>query len=431
MVETSVNRDVAFVVFDDALGPVFGSLYVKPAVLYQNHGFRSRVVAFSRLGEFVRSHLRSNWHKRLEEFSSVCENRIYRWLLPPSRLSYGIVDTLCIASWLVLSGFRKRPVVLHCGGALAAYHCIKASRLIGATNVKIIMHSWGPLAEEYAYGVTGRPDGKLDVVQRKKFDNLKSIEEFAYRKSQAVVVISDAMRSHARKIQETCSRKPVVVKIPCCVDAKAFSRGCEVRDQIRCKLRLQDRIVFAFVGSLHTWQRPDAIIQLFGHIHRKNPAAVLLMLTNQGDKAVSLCKERGISRESVVVKSVQFDEVPDFLAASDFGLMGRGLFEQPSNVNTFSSPIKIPEYLATGCPVILGSDVGDFSAEIRKNRLGVVADPGDDAKSFSEKIQCCLGELTSPNTRERCKRYVRERFDLETNMFHFTNLASQLLTESD
>jgi glycosyltransferase involved in cell wall biosynthesis len=108
---------------------------------------------------------------------------------------------------------------------------------------------------------------------------------------------------------------------------------------------------------------------------------------------------RGITAGYTIL-SVPPARVPDYLAASDFGLS----FIKPCFSKLASSPTKIGEYLASGLPVLSNTEIGDTDEILKQPGVGVLVDSFTDVAykmALAEMVQ-----LLSP--REAIQRRCRE-----------------------
>jgi|GEM_PF-5762996 len=403
---------IAFVVYRDSLGAVFGSLYAKPVELLRARGYDAGIVCFEAFGHLLRRKQRDLWQKRELEFGDSVDGQMSRLPIFPSRLASHISDTLPVAFWLAVNRSLAGPAILHCGGSLAAYHALRAGELLNKKRLRVVFHSWGPAADEYAYHVAGSENAALGDREARRYSGLLHREEYAYRRADAIVCLSSHMRDYA--IERLGVPEERLVQIPCYVDHAKFARSEAERNAQRDQMGLSSRKVVVFSGALHRWQKPEAIFEIFRHIKSRDARAFLLVLTNHTDRALALAEQYRIAADDISIRSVPFDEVADYLAAADLGLLTRGLCEAPSRVNLFSSPIKVPEYLSAGCPVVIGESIGDLSGFVDRTKVGIVARASDGFTDIAERA-CSLFTASPEETlalRRRCTSASSVNFDI-------------------
>lgn len=417
---------VVKLVYRDGLGPTFGSLYAQPAVFLNTHGIKTFILSLAPLGEFIRKDLSKAWQARLQEFSQILPGMIERWPVFPSRFKGLCDDTFSLQIKLKFSTLFESECILHCGGAQAAYYALRARTKSKRSNIKIVFHSWGPLAEEFTYGLTGSENGDLGVENLKEKERLRQIEIEAYQNADAVICISDAM-IHEAQIKHGVNKNRLF-KIPCLVDSQRFKNGAGERSKLRNKLDLSNRFVVVFSGALDQWQKPDILFRIFKLIQAHLENAFFLILTPFQEKAKDLAIHHGLKSTDCAILHIPFKDVPGYLAASDLGLLARGLFESHSKVNLFSSPIKVPEYLVTGCPVVIGDGVGDMSGIVEREQLGLVSKTIESIEDFDKRLEDFLNSyLNSPEIlRNRCIQYASNHFDMGNQLDLYLEVYQRL-----
>jgi glycosyltransferase involved in cell wall biosynthesis len=109
-------------------------------------------------------------------------------------------------------------------------------------------------------------------------------------------------------------------------------------------------------------------IDLFKVISSIRPDAFLLAVSVDPVRLNEILKTSGVSPDRYNIVSVPFSEVPTHLAAADVAV----LLRHPSAINSVASPVKFAEYLSCGLPVIVTSQIGDFSSLVQREGLGLV-----------------------------------------------------------
>src|SRR5204862_6640131 len=121
-----------------------------------------------------------------------------------------------------------------------------------------------------------------------------------------------------------------------------------------------------------------------------------------------LACDHGIGDIVTVISATPW-EVPAWLWVADAGLAL--IRTAPSERG--SSPIKISEYLAAGLPVVTMPSIGDISAIVESERLGVVI-RSTTAADYDEAAEA-LHDLwdRQPETRRRCTAFAEANLSLE------------------
>lgn len=212
---------------------------------------------------------------------------------------------------------------------------------------------------------------------------LFQLEKFAYKYADYVGAVSVNMKNVIENLFRSKSR---VYVTPCCIS--------EVKG--KNKSGGKGEINFVYVGGLSSWQCFDEILKLYRSISNNIPST-LTIISKQIELAKLKVKDAQVTE--VEYKTMSQQEVTKDLINYDFGF----LLRENILLNRVASPIKFLEYTSSGVIPIISRNVGDFSEEVVKNKIGIVLDNNnefnycellrlrDDAeiygklKSFSEK----------------------------------------------
>ncbi|HUR99734.1 MAG TPA: glycosyltransferase [Pyrinomonadaceae bacterium] len=272
-------------------------------------------------------------------------------------------------------------------------------------NPKILFDIRGFVPEEYADAGVWKKGGFL-------FRVAKRAERWIMRQSDGFVVLTEAAREtlfpESRADGYDKLKRPIEV-IPCCVDfKKRFSVDIDdLRSRTRAELNLDGRQVIIHVGSLSGLYLTPQIIEFLKVAKERDPGVFAVFLTHSDHaEIVERLLTAGFTEKDFLVKKVDQQDVPAYLAASDIGLS----FVQSSYATISRSPTKIPEYLASGLPVIANSGVGDVDELIVSNRVGAVAAELD-AASYHRALE----EVAKlDGVHERAIATSNREFDLES-----------------
>jgi glycosyltransferase involved in cell wall biosynthesis len=165
----------------------------------------------------------------------------------------------------------------------------------------------------------------------------EAAEAWAFRRCDAIVAVSDALKSEIVGRYGIGSSKVLV--IPNGVEVERFHHE-------RAVPRLGAPITIGFVGALYSWQRVDALVQAVAAIG----PSVRLLVAGEGQESSSLrrlIKERGLGGQVELLGRLAPDDVPALLARCDLTYAGHD-----AEGGAYFSPLKLWEYLAAGCPVV-------------------------------------------------------------------------------
>ncbi len=271
------------------------------------------------------------------------------------------------------------------------------ARKFSRRKPKLLFDIRGFFPEEYVDAGVWPEDSML-------FRAAKRVERWLMKESDGFVVLTEK----ARELILGGEQRPVEV-IPCCVDfAERFPESvASSRDEMRTKLGVAGRTVYAHVGALGGLYLTRELADFMAAARELDPRAFALFLT-QSDPAelVSLLRDRGYTESDYFAGRVAPEEIPAYLSASDAGLS----FVKATYATQSRSPTKIPEYLAAGLPIIANSGVGDVDELITGENVGILVD-----EFTHEAYQQALYKLRRLGyVAQRCKDAARRRFDLDT-----------------
>jgi glycosyltransferase involved in cell wall biosynthesis len=132
--------------------------------------------------------------------------------------------------------------------------------------------------------------------------------------------------------------------------------------EIKDKLKINDKLIFTYVGALDKWQGVDEFIEAAKALKNHSDIAFLIV---GGEKEV---KDGNI----FYIPKVPQEKVLIYYAVSDILVLPR-----PSHPATeVAAPTKFPEYLAMGKPILI-TDVGDAAEFVKEFNCGIVVEKND------------------------------------------------------
>jgi hypothetical protein len=137
-------------------------------------------------------------------------------------------------------------------------------------------------------------------------------------------------------------------------DSQVFLPNKLKRENSRVQLDVsEDTVVFVYCGSLGLQYGFDEMISIFSAYSQINSNAMFLILTG----SISFAKDRIPKElsEKCSVKSVPFEEIPNYLSTADIAFAIR----EPKWSMQGVAPIKLGEYLLMGIPTIASAGIGD------------------------------------------------------------------------
>jgi glycosyltransferase involved in cell wall biosynthesis len=276
------------------------------------------------------------WYRKLEAGPSA--HKVY-------------IDALLLG--LVLREIRRfRPHVLHAhlheGAAVGI-----AARAV--TRVPVVFDIQGGLADEMAAHGAVRRDGTV-------YRALHAIERRLYRRSDALIVNSDAAVERLRKDFGITAGNVFVV--PDAVDCDRVRRADG--DEVRASLGLGAGPVIAFLGVMAAYQGVDLLIDALPRILAERPDARVLLMGFPDDAYRRRVAAAGLGHAVRFTGRVAYEDVARHLSAAD-------VFVSPKQASSEGNG-KLLSYMAIGRPIVA------FDTPVNREILG---DAGTWAKEIS------------------------------------------------
>jgi glycosyltransferase involved in cell wall biosynthesis len=221
--------------------------------------------------------------------------------------------------------------------------------------------------EEFLYSESNKLSGLL------KFLILRMLCRMNLKGADSISVVSNRFRSY---ITSKYGLLPSDIDvIPCFYDDKVFYVDQEHRKDFRRKYDITDRQkLILYSGMLQKWQMPEVLFGFFKKMQQQDHHGELrfMMVTFDREKALNLAAAYGI--RDLIVDTATGSELNGVYNAADIGIATRS----DDWVSKVSSPVKIPEYLATQNSLILLESIGDFGLDMKDKQYAIVKKCKDD-----------------------------------------------------
>lgn len=346
------------------------SQVVIPLKKLAREGYPITLVSGERAEDLKKRREREALHGELEE--AGVDLVFFRKCLPPylrveaKNRGSSFVRGLCfiwdqirfflLTGWLLLS---RKCRILHARSYVPA--------LVGSFykifGVKLIFDPRGILPEELRLA---RGWGEKDI----RYRVWKMIEKFLLERADVVFALSRPFREHLKKI---APRDDILIT-PCCIDPDRYYYDPEKRSEMRSNLHVKDHFVLVYsVGCFVPYQVLEEALEVFKILKEERKDAHFLILSPDAEKMKKYAADYGLDLEAVSIVRAPFSRVPEYLMASDAGLLAR----HTSIISEVASPVKFPEYLACGLPVLAFRGIGDTEAIIQRYNVGECVDFSD------------------------------------------------------
>jgi glycosyltransferase involved in cell wall biosynthesis len=138
------------------------------------------------------------------------------------------------------------------------------------------------------------------------------------------------------------------------------------------------------------------------------------------EEVLSRASESGVNEKDIRIASASADDMPDYLAAMDVGVMF--FAEKPG-----SAPTRLGEFLSAGVPVVGNTGIGDLGDLIRHYDVGTVIENPFDEKELGEKARSLLEEYDHILQRGSCRAAAETYFTVEAGAARYREIYRDLL----
>lgn len=233
--------------------------------------------------------------------------------------------------------------------------------------------------EEYLTEVrAGRPFAELARLPEKRLRKLVPVSRFHPVRGPEFLNRAHGLTMIIETLSCCNTRGVPSLLLPAPVDARLFSPR-PLNLELRARHGIPEQsLVLAYTGNVHAGNH-DEVLELYKAVALLNREGCPTVLLRTGDNARPLACRGWDSAWEVGLGWVEREELPGILAAADI-LVQPGA---PGPFNDRRIPSKLPEYFATGRPVILPRANLGLEAEHRKEAW--VLDSGD-ARDIADAI---------------------------------------------
>jgi len=235
--------------------------------------------------------------------------------------------------------------------------------------------------------------------QRIYYPVCRYIENKCISQAERLSAVSEAMKGW---IAENFGRNDAVV-IPCCIGSVPAQLDLATRATVREQLGFTpSQRVLCYCGGTAVWQKLGEIIKLMAKLTPMMPEVRFLFICKNRPEIDRLAGLAGLPVSHYQVVSGTQAEVGRLMLAADAGIILR----ENDLVNRVSCPVKVGEYLTAGLPLVISPGIGDLSALVEKNGIGVQANGAADAATVAEFLK----SEKLPEMSGRCLEFARSYF---------------------
>ncbi len=247
----------------------------------------------------------------------------------------------------------------------------------------------------------------------------KCIEKVLILDADEIVVLTDNAKREMKKFDYLKSKKVNINVIPTCVDISKFMAKKEINKNILNNLKLDDKFVISYIGSISTWYMPEEMFKFFKVIQQMIDGSFFLILTKE-DKYIENILQK--HKDDIYITNVDHSLIPHYLSISKIGLA----FYKPGYSRKACCPVKFGEYLACGLPVIINRDIGDSDEIILREKVGVIVNEYSlkEYERAVEELKVLLSEGDA--LRKRCRVVAEKYFSLEMGVERYWEIYRRL-----
>lgn len=375
--------DILFVLFDIGLtlenSAVFQSQVLEQALALNSFGFSVGLVAM---------------YKDRDRFNSLIGNK-----LDQNNIYFEVI--------------RERSFLENLFSMSAALRKFKKS-----TKHAYVRGLWGPLILKMAnfldpishiYDVRGDLKDEFKAIGSNKLKQFiyTSLEAWGIKTAKNVTAVTRVL---ANRVSSNSSVKREVSVIPCCINYEKFISSESPTPYSRSILGFsKDDLIFVYSGGLSHYQQVPAMLSLWEEFVEV-PNIKFLLLTNE-DPHSHPVTINGLVKFGNKLKhlSVERSQIPEILSLANIGFMLR----DARSLNSAASPVKFPEYLASGLMVAASPGTGDASNLILEKGIGVLIDPSDllGGKEQLSQLITSIKKNGRHTLAEKAKKVAQEFYD--------------------
>ncbi|MFC1962389.1 glycosyltransferase family 4 protein [Chloroflexota bacterium] len=200
------------------------------------------------------------------------------------------------------------------------------------------------------------------------------LEPILFRLSDKITVVTRALEKY---VASRGIKSNKIVRVPGGVSYDFFKTNGKSKQDFG--ISASDFVVM-YTGNFNVWQGIDLLISSAKYVveQKDNVTFVLVGHTNN-EEYRNMVDNLGLSKYFFFMGQRSREEVPGILQMSDILILPR----PETKAGKYGFPSKLPEYMASGKPVI-ATDVGDHNLLVKNMSTGLLVSP--DAKEMAEAI---------------------------------------------
>ncbi len=238
---------------------------------------------------------------------------------------------------------------------------------------------------------------------------LKLAEEIQLQSSDAIIVVSDALK---RQLIEYGVDGEKIIVAPNGVHPDQFSP--EITDGgLKKQLGIEDKFVVGYTGTFGHWHGVEVLAEAVKYIVKRIPNAVVLFVGdgNLRPKIEEITKRDNVNDKIIITGFVPFKTIPNYLSACDVLLSP---CVNNADNEFFNSPVKLFEYMAMGKPIV-ASNVGQQGVVIEDGVNGLLHEENQPEELAEKVFQIYNDKDLANRLGKEARRRAVEKHDWKVN----------------
>lgn len=310
---------------------------------------------------------------------------------------------LALALWQ--ARLSREELIFHCRGPRSTMAAAYIRQLFGRGRVIFDVRGASPYETIHRLGYAW-PEN-LSEKAKYTWDYNLQLDRKAAHAADKLFTVSPGVRDYA--IQELGAAPEKISIVPSCVGELSY------RDEYRQTARARwgvtnDAPVLLYSGRLGPERLPQHLFRLFRALLDQRPDAKLVILCylNELNNLTDLRTAAGVPENSIIVNELPRDEVVKTLSGADLA----AVFLESAKRYQHCFPIKVPEYLGAGVPLVVNDTFETIPRLLRDHKIGWIIneDISDVALSTAAHDICERLSADRAGFRERALAVCAENF---------------------
>lgn len=333
--------------------------------------------------------------------------RPLRYHKSPTALAtaYDIAAGCLVAGVLV---WRRKVDLVHARSYVAAVIALVLKAVFG---IRFVFDMRGFWADEKVDNGAWQREGLLYRIA-------KHMERRFLLSADRVISLTHAAVAEMRAFDYLKDRMPAFEVITTCANLSHF----RYRPQGAAVGERSAPFVLGYVGAVSFSYLFDEALDCFKLLQQKVPGARLLVL-NRGEHELvgARLKAHGIDPGCVELRAVDYDELPSQMSRMHACVF----FIRQAYAKIASAPTKLGEVLGCGVPCLSNTGVGDMTAILEGERVGVAVG-GFGADELARGLERLLALVREHGIRERCRQVAERHFSLDEGVRAYARVYASL-----